>query len=254
MVHSFALDRKERASVEDLVRAAAPENNVELFTASGFTSLAEQGPRVEFAKQTFPEMGKDYAALDTFFWHRPSFEHFTKDVPPEAGLLIGAARTMKIGEDNVFDRIELWATGDESELLAVGVIRFGHNMLHFPIVQWLTPVHGIDILGGWTTLDDIRLWHQQALDTRAKKELRQQRIRMAIIAGALSVPASLAPTIIFLQPWLLIPIGLIGIVMLVASADLSGPLGTFFSWVGGSTFVLTLLSMFYILAQITPDA
>jgi hypothetical protein len=253
MVHSFALDRKALASVEDLVRAAAPENNVELFMASGFTSLAEQGPRVEFAKQTFPEMGKDYDAFDAFFWHRPSFEHFTKDVPTEAGLLIGAARAMKIGENNVFDRIELWSNGNESELLAVGILRFGNNTLRFLIVQWLTPVHGVDILG-WTTLDDIRLWHQQVLAKQAKKDRKHRRIRQTIVAGALAVPASLVPTVIFLQPWLLIPIGLIGVAMLLAGIDMTNPMGTLFCWVGSSSFALALVSMFYILAQITPDA
>lgn len=260
MVHSYALNSTGLATVADLLKAADPENDAQIHGNGGFEALAKQGPRVDFARQNFPEMGENYEALNWFFPSRPAFKTYNKEVPTEASTVIGIVRNMEVGDKPVFDSITLWSTDDNREVLAVGTIRFGNDDLHFMIVQWLTPVHGIEILSH-TTLEDIQIAYRALLEQQQiVGRIKRRRRTTAVVVATIS-PGTVAVPLAMMQPWLLIPGAVLAIASLTygnlirESRYYSSRPQRFSDWLIGSGIVgvlATFVSFLYILSVLYP--
>lgn len=172
MVHSFALVPSDKPT--DLSKAQKSEDG-KVYADAGFTTLAEQKPRTEVAKSHYPEMGDDREDFLRFCRYIVDIEQYVDDVDEEVAKAIAAARMLKIGDDKVFDAIDVYRTEDGSELLAFGRVPFGSNVLYYLIVQWRVPGKGIDT-DGYTTIEEIRELHRKADQINSTKMLRSRKV------------------------------------------------------------------------------
>ena len=169
MVHSFAI------APSDTPTGLTKDQDEDwegrgIYADAGFTALADQEPLVMAARAHYPEMGEDRDDFFRFFSQPVDMENYNIPTPLQVATEIKTARSLFAYDSEVFDRVELRRTDDGSELLAIGVIKFGLNVLHFPIVQWHASSDRVD--DRHTSIEEIKEQHRKEEQERADYEQR----------------------------------------------------------------------------------
>jgi hypothetical protein len=174
MVHSFARPVSDREPVVDM--AKTQQDNTELYSQAGLTTLAEDGPRVIAAKDFRPMLTDDEYGLFRRFFDGQQLElkDCTVPVPEQAAEEIRTALQLKLNNKEVFNSIVLWTTANRGELLVVGSVNFGPYVRYFPIVQWRTFVDTSTSTDGYTSIEELR-------EERRKRD-REDFIRREAVA------------------------------------------------------------------------
>lgn len=249
MVHSFAYDTAGPAT--DLIKT--PDRRI--YAAAGFTALADHQPLVKAAKARYPEMGSDKDDFLRFFRVFVDIENYCDDVDERVAEAIKTARSLKVGDTEVFDRIQLRQNDDGDELLAYATTRFGLNTLYFPIVQWRTTGDTDE----HTSIEEIKALHrdiEQAKKDREQaeqtKKLRTQRLLDVLSVGFI-VPAFLAilSAAIFTSPVMLF-ISLFGTIpAILAAAPNAIARNSRYGQVGLALVLVNMLSVILCLSYLT---